>query len=132
MEFLISFYDNALIYYPNVFFTVLFFISILGIISGSIGIIILWGGIRRLIGKIKNDLKQIRRKEEKRISLVQMTRIFFEKKKISFVCLIKFLTISFAHMVIVAFIRINAALGYIESQAKKIIKKIEKEILIEE
>lgn len=132
MELLIYFYDNTLIYYPNVFFAVLLFISILGIIAGSIGIIILWREIRRVIGKIKNDLKQIRRKKEKRISLVQMTRIFFEKKKISFVCLIRFLTISFVHMIIVVFIRINTALGYIESRAEKIIKKIGKEILIEE
>lgn len=132
MEFLISFYDNALIYYPNVFFTVLFFISIVGIVLVSLGIIVLGKKIRRVIQEIKNDLKQIKRKERKRISFVPMVRVFFERKKLSFVCIIRFLTIYFAHMIKVTFIRINTALGYIESQAEKIIKKIGKEILIEE
>ncbi len=135
MEILISFYDNALIYYPNVFFAVLFFVSILGIILVSIGIILLWKNIKRVIEEIKSTLKQIKKiknNERKRISFVPMIRIFFEKKKISFVCIIKYLTISFVHMIKVTFIRINTALGYIESQAEKIAKKIEKEILIEE
>lgn len=134
MEILISFYDNALIYYPNNFFAVLFSISILGIISVSIGIIVLWGKIRRVIEKIKNDLEQIERikiKERKRVPFIPMVRIFFEKKKISFVYITKSLTVFFIHMVRVAFVRINTALGYIESQAEKIVIKIKKEILID-
>ena len=135
MQFLISFYDNSLIYYPNVFLAVLFFISILGIILVSIAIIALWKKIRKIIGEIKSNLEQIKRikiKERKGISLVPMARVFFEKNKISFAHIIRLLTISFVQMVRVFFIRINKALGYIESQIEIVIKKIGKEILIEE
>lgn len=135
MDALISFYDNVLIYYPNVFFVALFFISILGIILVSIAIIALWKKIRKIIGEIKSNLEQIKRikiKERKGISLVPMARVFFEKNKISFAHIIRLLTISFVQMVRVFFIRINKALGYIESQIEIVIKKIGKEILIEE
>ena len=134
MDFLISFYDNALIYYPNVFFAVLFFISILGIILVSIGIIVLWKNIGRVIEEIKSNLKQIKRierNERKKIHFAQIIRVFFEKKKISFVYIVRFLAISFAHMIRVTFIRINKALGYIESQTEKIVMKIKKEVLID-
>lgn len=94
--------------------------------------IILGKKIRRVIEKIKNDLKQIIIREKRKISFAQMTRIFFEKKKISFVCLIRFLTISFVHMTIVVFIRINKALENIELQGEKIVEKIGKEIFIKE
>lgn len=135
MQFLISFYDNALIYYPNVFFVSSFFISILGIILVSIGIIALWKNIRRVIEEIKSNLKQIKRiksNEARKTSFAQMIRVFFERKKISFICIIRFLTVFSVHMIKVTFIRINTALGYIESQTEKIVKKIGKEILIEE
>lgn len=135
MEFLISLYDNVLIYYPNVFFAVLFFISILGIILVSIGIIFLWKKSKRVIEEIKSSLKQIKRiksNERRRIPFAQMIRVFFERKKRSFVYIIRVLTISFAHMIKVIFIRINTALEYIESQAEKIVKKIGKEIFFEE
>ncbi len=135
MEFLISFYDNALIYYPNVFFAVLFFISILGIILVSIEIIILWKKIRKAVEKIKSNLKQIKRikrNERKKIPFVQIISVFFEKKRISFVCIMGFLIISFGHMVKVTFIRINTALGQMESQTERIMKKIKDEIFIEE
>ncbi len=121
MEFLISFYDNALIYYPNVFFAVLFFISILGIILVSIGIIVFGKKIRRVIEEIKNDLKQIKIKERKKISFAHMVRVFLARNRIFFL-----------QVIIVIFIRINTALGHIESRTERIIKKIGKEILIEE
>lgn len=132
MEFLISFYDNALVYYPNVFFAILFFVSILGIIIVNIGVILLWKKVKRVIQEIKNDLKQIRIKERKKISFSQMIRIFFQRKKISFFYFVRVSTVFLIRMVRVAFIRTNTALGYIESQTEKIIKKIGKEILIEE
>lgn len=135
MELLISFYDNSLIYYPNVFFAVLFFISILGIIAISIGIIILWRELKKATGEIKSHLKRIKRmkgNEKKKISFTHMIRVFFERKRISLVYIISVLTIFFVHMIKVTFIRINTALGYIESQAERIIKKIGKEVLIEE
>ena len=132
MEFLIYFYDNALIYYPNVFFAALFFISIFGIILVIVGLIVLWKKIKRVIEEIKNDLKQIKIKERKRISFVPMARVFFERKRISFIYIIRTSTAFSAYMVRVAFIRVNKALGYIESQTERIIKKIGKEILIDE
>ena len=132
MEILISFYDNALIYYPNVFFAVLFFISILVIILVCIGIIVLWKKIGRVIEKIKNDLKQIKIKERNRISFVPIIRVFFERKKISSFYAVRVSTVFLIRVVRVTFIRVNTILGYIESQAERIIKKIGKEILIEE
>lgn len=135
MKPIVFLYDNALIYYPNVFFAVLFFISILGIVLVGIGIIVLGKEIRRVIEEIKSILKQIKSikiKERKRMSFLLMVRIFFEKKKISAVCIIRFLIISFAYIIRVAFIRINKTLGYIESQAEKIAKKIGGEIFIKE
>lgn len=103
MEFLISFYDNTLIYYPNIFFVGSFFISILGVILVSIGIIVFGKKIRRS---------------------------FFERKKISFVYIIRLLITPLIYMIGFTINRINLALGYIESQTERIIKKIGKEILI--
>lgn len=135
MEFLISFYDNALIYYPNAFFPVLFLISILGIILISIGIIFVWKKIRKIIEEIKSNLKKIKRikrEERNRISFAQIIRVFFERKKTSLVSILGFLIIFFSRIIKIAFIRTNAALEYIESQTEKIIKKIGEEILIKE
>ncbi len=109
MKLLINLYDDALIYYPNAFFLVLFFLSVLGIIFVSVGIIIISKGVKRVT------------EERKKISLVQIISVFFERNIIFFLQVIR-----------VTFIRINRTLGYIESQTKKIFKKIRKEILIEE
>lgn len=108
MKLLIDLYDNALIYYPNVFFIILFFLSILGIIFVSVGIIALSKEVKRVA------------EERKKISFVQIISVFFERN-----------TIFFLRIMIATFIRINRVLGYIESQTKKIFKKIGKEILIE-
>ena len=109
MKLLINLYDDALIYYPNAFFLVLFFLSVLGIIFVSVGIIIISKGVKRVT------------EERKKISLVQIISAFFERNIIFFLQVIR-----------ATFIRINRTLGYIESQTKKIFKKIRKEILIEE
>ena len=135
MEILISFYDNALIYYPNVFFVASFFISILGIILVNIGIIVLWKKIKRRIEEIKNNLKQIKkikREERKNISFTHIISVFFQRKSISFIYIIKASTVFFVRMIGVFLIRINTALVRVESRAERIIKKIGKEILIEE
>ena len=135
MDYLISLYDNALIYYPNVFFAALFFIIVLGIVSISIGIILIGKKIKVILKQIRNNLKQIKRikiKEKKKISFAPIVRVFFEKKRTSLVCIIGFLIIFFGRAIKVTFIRINTALGYIESQTEKIIKKIGKEVLIDE
>ncbi|HLD38507.1 MAG TPA: hypothetical protein VJA20_03635 [Candidatus Nanoarchaeia archaeon] len=131
MDLLSSFYDSALIYYPNVFFAVLFFFSILGIVLVIVGIIFLWKKIGRVIEKIRNDLKQIKIKEKKKTSFTRVARVFFEKKRFSFVYTIKALTVFFICMLRIIFIRINAALGNIELRTEKILEKIKKEILID-
>lgn len=135
MESLISLYDNALIYYPNVFFAVLFFISIIGIILVSIGIIVLWKKIRRVIEKIKSNLKEIRgikRNERKKTSFAQIIRVFFQRKSISFVYSVKVSIVFLVHTARGFFIRINRALEHVESHTQRIAKKIGKEIFIEE
>lgn len=106
MKILISFYDNVLIYYPNLFFAVLFFVSILGIVLFAIGIVVFERAVEKFIKTIRNRLNQKKIKERKKFFSVRMARVVF--------------------------IRINTSLGYIESQIEKIIKKIEKEILIKE
>lgn len=124
MEFLISLYDNALIYYPNVFFAMLFFIGILGIILVSIGIIALWKEVRRVIKEMKSSLKQVKRikkEERKRTPFVQIINVFFARNRIFFLQAVR-----------VIFIKINAILVRAESQIEKIIKKIGEEILIRE
>lgn len=135
MIFLISLYDNALIYYPNIFFAVLFFISVLGIVAISIGTILLGKEIKRVLKKIKSNLREkekIGREEKRKASYVQMVRALFQRKSILPAYIIRALTVFFVRMVRVLFIRINTALEYSESQTEKIIEKIEKEIFIKE
>ena len=101
----------------------------------SVGTIVLWKKTKRVIEEIKSNLKQVKRvkrEERKRISFTQIIRVFFERKKIFFVYIVRALIVFLANMTRIAFIRINTALGYIESQTEKIIKKIGKEIFIEE
>ncbi len=135
MEILISFYDNALIYYPNVFFLAVFFFSILGVIAMGIGIIVLWKKTRKVIQEINSNLKQIKRiriNEGKKIPFAQIIRDFFQRKSISLVYFIRALTIFFVNMIRIFFISINTGLEYIESQTERIVKRIGKEVLIEE
>ena len=117
MKELISLYDNALIYYPNVFFPIIFSLSILGIISVSIEIIVFSRKIRRVVEEIRSNLNN----KKKKASFVSITRVFLKRKKIFFIQITK-----------VFFIQINTLLVWLESQTEKIIKKIGKEILIEE
>ncbi|QQG40378.1 MAG: hypothetical protein HYV37_02290 [Candidatus Levyibacteriota bacterium] len=90
MEELISLYDNVLIYYPNVFLLVLFFLSILGIIK-----------VRRVVEEAKRELNN----KKKKSSFVSIARVFL--------------------------IRINTLLARHEIQIKKIVKKVGKQVLIE-
>ncbi|MDO8659057.1 MAG: hypothetical protein Q7K54_00475 [Candidatus Parcubacteria bacterium] len=122
MEF-ISLYDNALIYYPNIFFPTLFFLSILGIIFLSIEIIVISKKVRRFTEEIKRNLYN----KKKKASFVSITRFFLKRKKIFFVYIIFFIYITK-----VFFIRMNTQLVRFELQIEKIVKKIGKEILIEE
>ena len=130
MKELISLYDSALIYYPNVFFPVLFFLGILGIILVCIGIIVLWKKIGRVIEEIKDDLKQTKIKERNRISFFPMLRVLFERKKTSFFYIVRLSVVFLVRAARVTFVRVNTTLGYIESQTERIIKKIGKKFLL--
>lgn len=123
MKELISLYDNALIYYPNVFFPVLFSLSILGIIFVSIEIIVLSRKIRRVVEEIKSNLNN----KKKKVSFVSITRVFLKRKKIFFIHIRKVYLFTKAYL-----IRTNTLLARLELQIKKIVKKIGKEIIIEE
>ncbi len=81
------------------------------------GIVIFGMEVRKFIKAIRSSLKQKKIKE---------------RRKISSAYIVRFLAVSFARIVRVVFIRINTALGYIESQTERIIRKIGKEILIKE
>lgn len=116
MKELISLYDNALIYYPNVFFPVLFSLSILGIISVSIKIIVLSRKIRRVVEEIRSNLNN----KKKKASFVPITRVFLKRKKIFFIQITK-----------VFLIRTNMLLVRLELQIEKIAKRIGKEVLID-
>ena len=115
----ISLYDNLLIYYPNVFFLALFFLSILGIIFVSIAIIVLARKVRRVAEEIKRDLNN----KKKKVSLVSITRVFLKRKNIFFTHITKVIKVSLS--------RTNTLLGLLELQIKKIVKKVGKEILID-
>ncbi len=122
MEELISLYDNALIYYPNIFFPALFFLSILGIIFISIEIIVLSKKVRRFIEEIKSNLNN----KKKKASSISITKALLKRKKIFLIYFIFFI-----HIIKVFLIQINTLLVWLELQIKKIIKKVEKEVLIE-
>lgn len=122
MELLISFYDNALIYYPNVFFPVLFCLSILGIIFVGIEIIVLSKKIRRVTEEIKRNLNNKRKK----VSFVSIARVFLKRKKVFFILFTKVYLFTKAYL-----IRTNTLLVRLELQIRKIVKKIGKEVLIE-
>lgn len=122
MEELISLYDNALIYYPNVFFPVLFSLSILGIIFVSIEIIVLGKKIRRVTEEIKRNLNN----KKKKVSSISITKALLKRKKIFLIYFMFFI-----HIIKVFLIQINTLLVWLELQIKKIVKKVGKEILIE-
>ena len=116
MEELISLYDNALIYHPNVFLPVLFFLSILGIIFVSIGIIVFGRKVRRVAREVENNLKNKKRKT----SFVKNIIVFLIRKKIFFTRIKK-----------IFFTQTNTVLIRLNLQIEKIVKKVGKEILID-
>lgn len=128
MKELISLYDNVLIYYPNVFFPVLFFLGIILIIFVIKGIVFLSKGTVLVIREIKRELKnrvkqrkkQVKIKQKERISFIQVIEDIFKKNKAPFLRNAK-----------ITFFRICTTSIFITSKIEKIIKKIKKEILIE-
>lgn len=123
MKELISLYDNALIYYPNVFFPALFFLSILGIILLSIGIIVISKKVRRFTEEIKRNLNN----KKKKASSISITKALLKRKKIFLIYFIFFI-----HIIKIFLIQINALLVWLELQITKIVKKVGKEILVED
>ncbi len=109
MNFLIELYDNSLIYYPNVFFPLLFLSGILGIILMIKGTIFLNRKFTKIVKKIKIKSRRMK------ISTPKLT--------ISIFYLVKFAWIFIA--------KVNNVLSYFELRIEKIIAKIKKEILID-
>lgn len=119
---LISLYDDALIYYPNIFFPALLFLSVLGIIFLVLELIVISRKIRRFTEEIKINLHN----KKKKTFSVSITEIFLKRRKIVFVYVIFFI-----YIIKIFLIRINTLSVQFELQIKKIIKKIGKEILID-
>lgn len=140
MEELISLYDNSLIYYPNIFLPGVFFLSIVGVISISVGIIALSRKVRRVAKELKRNLYN-KNNVKKKVSLVSMTSLiaitllFLSRKKIFFIHITKlFLTqanILLARLELQFLTEANILLARLELQIRKIVKKIAKEILID-
>lgn len=131
MDQLISLYDNALIYYPNVFFSVLFSLSILGIILVSIRIIVLGRKIIRVAKELKRNLKN----RKKKTSFIPIIIVFLRREKAFFIQIIivflKRKKIFFIHIAKIYLIRVNKLLVRLELQIEKIVKRVGKEILID-
>lgn len=128
MEFLISLYDNSLIYFPNVFFAALFLLSILVTVLTIKGIIYLNRELRKIVKKIKRDVGKIR------INQIRIKKIKIDKNLSSANFIKKFIKSfkSVFKIIKIIFIKINATLQYLEMKTEKIFKKMGKEIFIEE
>ncbi len=113
MKELIYLYDNALIYYSNVFFPVLFLLFIVGSMALYHITILVNKKIISYIEKLKTYV------EKKKIKKTSRTKIRFPLKNI-----IK----NILFIIMLIFIYVEAK---IEKKTEKIIKRIEKEILID-
>lgn len=69
MNFLIDLYDNFLIYYPNIFFPLLFLLSILGIILLVKLTVFLSKESKRIVKEIKISLSKMKIKKRKGIKI---------------------------------------------------------------
>ena len=134
MDFLISLYDNSLLYYPNVFFATLFLFGILVLILILKGIIYTIKELKKIVRDIKNDIGNIR------ISQIRIKKIKIDKNlSLASFFIKEFLIKKFIKsfkgalkIIKIIVIRINASLQYLQLKIEKIFKKIEKEIFIEE
>lgn len=128
MDILISLYDNLLIYHPNIFFTTLFLIGILGIILTINGIIYLNRELKKIIREIKNDIGKAgthrKIKIDKDLSFSHLEKFVirvFMKTFGYILCVIRKILLG-----------INAGFEYLQLRTERVFKKIEKEIFIEE
>lgn len=117
MNFLIEIYDNSLIYYPNLFFPILFLLSILGIVLLVRLIIFLSKESKGIARGIKINLSKIKIKKRERVkfSTSKLTdNIFYAVKS----------TRNFI-------IKINNTLRNIRQKIEKIMMRIKREVLID-
>ena len=124
MSSLIDLYDNALIYYPNIFFTLLSIFTIFGLFLLLKVLFAFKKEFKRVVSEINKDLRRIKIKG---IKTKKIPQVEFSLTDI-FLILLKFIfkfTIAIVSL-------INIFLTYIELQTKKIARKIGKEILIGE
>lgn len=110
MNELISLYNNSLIYFPNIFFLLLLLLGIIAVFFLSKVSVLAKKKAALYVKKLKKNVKQIHINKKSRI-----------KTGLSINRIIKNILII-----------INLIFLYIEVKTDKIIKKIEKEILIDE
>jgi hypothetical protein len=116
MEFLISSYDNALIYYPNIFFPVLFLLCVLGAVFLIMVIISISKEFRKIAKEIKSNLSKVRTNYRSNFLLSIQT--------INFSFYTKF--------IVKLFLGINKLLRHFQAKIEKILRRIGKEILIDD
>lgn len=120
---LIDLYDNVLIYYPNIFFPVLFLACILGLFFLIKSLVIFGGKIKKITEKVNNGLRKIkiRRLKPRKIQIIKFslskTIVGFSKLVIK----IKKISLAF----------VNTSLEYLEQKILKLVKRIGKEILVD-
>lgn len=117
MKFLIDSYDNALIYYPNIFFPLFLLFSILGIILLVRVSLLLVREFTKISKEIKINLSKIKIKKRKgiKISTSKLTKTIFR------------LGIGVYGFII----KINSVFKDFKYWIEKIIMKIKKEVLID-
>lgn len=124
MNSLIDLYDNALIYYPNIFLSLLGIFTILGLFFLLRVLFAFKKEFKRVVSEINTDLRRIKIKG---IKTKKMPQIKFSLTDI-FLILLKFI---FKFIITIVSL-INNFLTYIELQTKKIARKIGEEILTED
>lgn len=116
MELLISFYDNFLIYHPNIFFPSLFLLCVLGVVFLIMGIISIRKGLKKIAKEVKSNLSKVGTNNRRKFPLsIQTINISFYTKFIANL-----------------FVGISQLLRYTQSKIEKILKRIGKEILIDD
>ena len=114
MELLISFYDNSLIYYPNIFFPALFLLCVLGVVFLIKRVIYINKEFRKIVKEIKSNLSKVGTNNRSKF-LTRSVNISFYIKFIGNL-----------------FIGINKLLKYFLLKIESVLKRIGKEILIDE
>lgn len=123
MEFLITSYDHALIYYPNLFFPIFFLFCCITIIFIIKATILLNSYLILLLGEISNAVKKIRIKKNLKLTKIQT------RKTLSRKYLVVFSSYAFTYLHI--FVKTtNNTIRLFSIKTNRIIEKIKKEVLI--